>query len=71
MTKEYEEWLSQCAKKSLFYVLMYFFARNPRYKLRENELPAILRLVADQFIQSMNNRKRKKRPSPEELHIIQ
>lgn len=70
MTKEYEEWLSQCAKKSLFYDLMYFFARNPRYKLRENELPAILRLVADQLVKSMNNRKRKKQPETQEMYIL-
>lgn len=48
MTRE-QDWLKEAAKTSLHGCLMYFFKKNPKYKLDAMDMVAVLHFLANEY----------------------
>ncbi|MBP5485912.1 MAG: hypothetical protein J6Y07_04375 [Alphaproteobacteria bacterium] len=46
-----KDWLRESAKDSLYGNLLYFFKRNPKYKMNPMEFVMVLHYLANEFAQ--------------------
>lgn len=54
MSRE-QDWLKEVAKTSLHGCLMYFFKKNPKYKLDAMDVVAVLHFIANEYAKRVQN----------------
>ena len=50
-----QDWLKEVAKTSLHGCLMYFFKKNPKYKLDAMDVVAVLHFIANEYAKRVQN----------------